>query len=65
MTYLDVELWIAHSVRVVTSKLPFHFVNLNTVNTHVLLWGENAISDNENKHWFSLVYRIILKYCRI
>lgn len=50
MTYLDVELRIAHSVRVVTSKLPFHFVNLNTVNTHVLLWGENTISDNENKH---------------
>lgn len=34
----------------------FQIVNLNFVNTHVLLWGESAISDNESKHLFTLVY---------
>lgn len=29
----------------------FNIVNLNIVNTHVLLWGDNAISVSENKHF--------------
>lgn len=37
----------------------FNIVNLNIVNTHVLLWGDNAISVSENKLLFSLVYRYI------
>lgn len=34
----------------------FHILNLNIVNTYVLLWGESAISDNENLHLFTSVY---------
>lgn len=37
----------------------FQIVNLNIVNTHVLLWGDSSISDNENKHLFTLVYNFI------
>lgn len=37
----------------------FQIVNLNIVNTHVLLWGDSAISDNENNHLFTLVYNYI------
>lgn len=37
----------------------FHIVDLNIVNTHVLLWGDSAIRDNENKHLFTLVYDYI------
>lgn len=37
----------------------FHILDLNIVNTHVLLWGDSAIRDNENKHLFTLVYDYI------
>lgn len=30
----------------------FNIVNLNIVNTHVILWGDSAISVIENKHLF-------------
>ena len=30
----------------------FRIENLNIVNTHVLLWGENLISYTDNKHLF-------------
>lgn len=33
-----------------------HILNLNIVNTYDLLWGESAISDNENIHLFTSVY---------
>lgn len=37
----------------------FHIVNLNMVNTHILLWGDSSIGVSEYKHLFPLVYRYL------
>lgn len=38
----------------------FYIVNLSIVNTHILLWGDSAISDDVNKYLFKLVYNYII-----
>ena len=41
----------------------FNICNLNIVNTHVLLWGDTALTDKNNEHLFSLVH-IYIKKCK-